>query len=187
MLPSAPAPDDTRSGVREPSVTSRSPVPAEGDLGGAQALALDQPPLALGAAAERVEIDARQARVARGDLRERAPQRALALDAEPEELELEHAAVGRVAGDPAVELQAPPLLRHPPRPDLDRIARDLEALHHVDQRVAVLRDLGGEPLERRLERRAAVRATGAPGELEAAGRAGQVVVEVDGDQAHVHV
>src|SRR5919202_3220868 len=91
--------------AREPSATAgRDASPrsgrGEGDLGRVHALALEQPPLRLGAPRERPEIDAGQPRVLARDVLERAPQRALALDAEREELELEHAAVRRVAGDP---------------------------------------------------------------------------------------
>src|SRR3954447_22438354 len=158
----------------------------ERDAGSALPLALDDAPLALGAADERVEIDAGESRVVAANPRERPPHRPLALDAEREDLELDDAAQRRVAGDPAVELEPPPLLRRPAGPDLQRVPGDAQTAHDVDQRVAVLRDLGREPLERRLEVGAAVRAERAAGELEPGGRAGEVVVEVDGDEAAVH-
>src|SRR3954471_1338578 len=175
-----------RSAAVNRSVLLRLGRRGERDPGGALPLALDDAPLARGAADERLEVDAGESRVVRADLRERPPHRALALDAEREDLELDDAAERRVAGDAAVELEPPPLLRRPAGPDLQRVAGDAQTAHDVDQRVAVLRDLGREPLERRLEVGAAVRAERAAGELEPGGRAGEVVVEVDGDEAAVH-
>jgi hypothetical protein len=87
----------------------------------ARRLALDQPPVALGAARERGEVDALQARVAGGVGGEGPPEGALALDPEREPLELDDAAEGRVAGDPAVELEPAELLRQPSGPDLRRM------------------------------------------------------------------
>src|SRR4051794_26338636 len=181
--PSAPCPQPTPSGGAEPSA---GPGRAERDLGRPQALARDQPPLGLGAPRQRGQVDAGQPRIRAGDLLEGAPQRALALDAEGEHLELEHAAVRRVAGDPPVELRAAELLDRPAGPHLQRVAGDGEPRHDVDERRPVLGELAREALERRLERRAAVRAERAAGELDAAGRPGEVVVEVDRDEAAVH-
>src|SRR3954471_24511857 len=177
--------------LREPTL-SRGGEPsaglgrAERDLGRAQALALEQPPLRLGAPRERGRVDARQPRVLAHEVFERAPQRALALDAEREHLELEHAAVRRVAGDPPVELRAAQLLDRPAGPHLQRVAGDGEARHDVGERRPVLGQLVREALERRLERRAAVRTERAARELQAGGRAGEVVVEVDRDEAAAH-
>src|SRR3954470_9501286 len=144
--PSAPSTGTIpRSAAVNRSVLLRLRRRGERDAGSALPLALDDAPLALGAADERVEIDAGESGVVAADLRERPPHRPLALDAEREDLELDDAAQRRVAGDPAVELEPPPLLRRPAGPDLQRVAGDAQTAHDVDQRVAVLRDLGREP------------------------------------------
>src|SRR4051812_47506817 len=131
MLPLRSRSDHTLARDSEPSPPVGLRTGAEGDLGGAQALALEQPALALRAAGERGEIDALEARVVGGDVRQRKPQRALALDAEREHLELEHTAQGRIARDPAVELRAPGLLRQPAGPYLQGVAVDAETRHDV--------------------------------------------------------
>src|SRR3954466_5545553 len=181
--PSAPSTGTIpRSAAVNRSVLLRLRRRGERDAGSALPLALDDAPLALGAADERVEIDAGESGVVAADLRERPPHRPLALDAEREDLELDDAAQRRVAGDPAVELEPPPLLRRPAGPDLQRVAGDAQTAHYVDQRAAAPKPAlhaaqraavpgarGGEPLERRLEVAAAVRAEGAARELEPGG------------------
>src|SRR3954468_14880928 len=59
---------------------------------------------------------------------------------------------------------------------------EAEAVHQVDQRLAILADLLDQPLEELGVLRAAVLRECPPGELDASGRARQVVVQIDPEQ-----
>src|SRR6185436_12856153 len=78
------------------------------------------------------------------------------------------------------------LLRGPSPRDLDSIAADPELRHRPLERLAVLGDLARQVAQRLAERGAAVRARCPPRQLRPAGRAGEVVVEVDREQFAIH-
>jgi hypothetical protein len=140
--------------------------------------------LMLGTGDERVEIEAREPRVAGKGAGERLPQRPLPGDAGLQSFQLDEAAERRIASQPPVQLQPGRLLGDPSACRLRGRDVHVERPHDGEQRPPVLRDLAVKALEERADRRSPVALPRPPRELDADGGAGEVIVQVDVELPH---
>ena len=174
---------------RAAAATQESPevaLPAKCRLGGGYAVFFDLGALSSSALDQIVEVGAAETRRETGRGLQALPQGQLAGDAHGERLKLEYAAQGRVAAQSAVQFEATQPLRKQgynllrPRPRNAKVDRD------APQRPAVVVDFGGQALEKVAGSVACIAARRPSRERDTGRRCGQVVGQIDLEQAIGH-
>ncbi|WP_313949844.1 AbrB family transcriptional regulator [Frankia sp. ACN1ag] len=157
------------------------PVPEHGP-GGGDPQVVERVGLPAGPLEQHVESVLVEPVVAVGDGTQRAPGGRLARDPDSQRLELDHRAQRGAAHDPTVGLQSARRLGDPAGGDLVLPLGNAEGAHELEQRVAVLGDLRGNPCQRVTEGCSAVGRRRTASEPQPGGGAGEVVVQVDADR-----